>query len=209
MLDDVLRRLLPPWVAVHVAAYDERAPAAGELPPEVARAVPKRRAEFIAGRACARAALAAAGGDGGASIPIGPLRAPQWPPGFVGSITHAAGVAAAAVAPSSRTRALGIDLEVMPAPADVAATVATPAELALAPLTALFACKEALFKALAPRVGRYFDFLDVAAIAGAGDRLTFRQLGDLSTEFPAGTLHEAAFAAAGDRWMVAAVHLAW
>jgi enterobactin synthetase component D len=212
VLDDVLRRLLPPWVAVHVVAFDERAPAAGvALPPEIARAVPRRRAEFIAGRTCARAALAAAGGDPAHDLPIGPLRAPQWPAGFVGSITHAAGFAAAAVAPSSRSRGLGIDLERTLSPTDVerlAATLAHPGELALASLTALFAAKEALFKALAPHVGRYFDFLDVAAVAAAADRLTFLQRCDLSAEFPAGATHEARVATAGDAWLVAAVHLA-
>lgn len=210
MIDDVLRRMLPPWVAVHTLAYDEREGSddgGRPLPPEVARAVPRRRAEFAAGRRCARAALHAAGGPADADIAIGPLRAPVWPAGFVGSITHAAGIAAAAVAPASRTRALGIDIERIIGPGDVerlAPTLARPDELAVAPLTALFAAKEALFKALAPRVGRYFDFLDVAAVSATSLRL----LVDLSAEFPAGTTFAARFAAVPENWMVAAVHLA-
>jgi enterobactin synthetase component D len=210
VIDDVLRRMLPPWVAVRTLAYDELGGSDDDgrpLPPEVARAMPKRRAEFAAGRRCARAALHAAGGPADADIAIGPLRAPVWPPGFVGSITHAAGIAAAAVAPASRSRALGIDLERIIGPGDVerlAPTLARPDELTLAPLTALFAAKEALFKALAPRVGRYFDFLDVAAVTPD----TLRLLVDLTPEFPAGTELTARFATAGDHWMVAAVHLA-
>ena len=86
----------------------------------------------------------------------------------------------------------------------MAPTLARPDELALAPLTALFAVKEALFKALAPRVGRYFDFLDAAAVTPASLRL----LVDLSAEFPAGTTFDAHHAAVGDEWMVAVVHLA-
>src|ERR1700761_3617241 len=61
------------------------------------RAVEKRRREFAAGRGCARRALAALG------LPPAPLLpgeggAPRWPDGVVGSITHCAGYAAAAVA---------------------------------------------------------------------------------------------------------------
>ena len=77
----------------------------------VDRAVPRRRAEFAAGRRCARAALARIG------IPPAPLlrgedREPLWPDGAVGSITHCAGYVAAAVAATEVMLSVGIDAEV-------------------------------------------------------------------------------------------------
>src|SRR5215469_16812348 len=64
----------------------------------VARAVEKRRAEFATGRACAHAALDAWGAPDAPLLP-GPDRAPLWPDGFVGSISHARGACAAVAAP--------------------------------------------------------------------------------------------------------------
>jgi 4'-phosphopantetheinyl transferase EntD len=71
---------------------------------------PKRRAEFFAGRACARQALAKLG------IRDFPLlrdehRAPIWPAGITGSITHISSYTAAAVARRSDVPSLGIDVE--------------------------------------------------------------------------------------------------
>ncbi len=69
-----------------------------------------RRREFSLGRLCARAAL---GQLTEASSPL--LRtssgAPAWPNGFVGSITHTKGYAAAIVGPAIHFRGLGIDAE--------------------------------------------------------------------------------------------------
>lgn len=76
----------------------------------IARAVPARRAEFQAGRQAARAALLKAGAMP-AAIPMRADRAPIWPTGFTGSISHSAGVAVAVAAASPPTRALGLDLE--------------------------------------------------------------------------------------------------
>lgn len=71
---------------------------------------PERAAEFIAGRVFARKALS---GFGAAEIPIvsGLDRLPDWPQGFVGSITHKKNMCAVAVARSSKFLSLGIDLE--------------------------------------------------------------------------------------------------
>lgn len=104
--------LLPAQVAS--AEMDPRSPAAVLLPgeePAVARAVAKRRREFAAGRMCARRAMAELG-QGVISIPQGSDRAPQWPEGFVGSISHTDTWCAAAVARTADgVRALGIDVE--------------------------------------------------------------------------------------------------
>jgi len=85
----------------------------------VARAVEKRRREFLAGRTCARRAIAALGAPS-AAILQGVDRVPIWPEGLVGSITHTDGWCAVAVARiSDGFRAIGIDVEAA-VPMDVA-----------------------------------------------------------------------------------------
>ncbi|WP_093711612.1 4'-phosphopantetheinyl transferase family protein [Actinacidiphila alni] len=96
------------------AAYGAELDGAPLFPEEaaaVAKAVARRRAEYAAGRACARAALAALGHEPG-PIPRDPDRgAPVWPAGVVGSITHCDGYRAAAVARTTDVHTLGIDAE--------------------------------------------------------------------------------------------------
>jgi hypothetical protein len=72
----------------------------------------RRRAEFAAGRACARAALASLGLPG---IPLlqEPDGSPRWPTGWTGSLSHSGGLCAAAVASRSRFEALGLDLQIV------------------------------------------------------------------------------------------------
>jgi 4'-phosphopantetheinyl transferase EntD len=85
-----------------------------ELPEAEARAVAgavmSRRSEFAAGRWAARQALAAAGFPG-AVIPSGADRAPIWPEGALGSISHSCGVAVAVAANKRKISALGVDIE--------------------------------------------------------------------------------------------------
>jgi 4'-phosphopantetheinyl transferase EntD len=99
---------------IRTAEMDPRASTGALFPVEeasVARAVPKRRSEFIAGRTCARRAMAALG-ERAVAIPQGVDRAPVWPDGLVGSITHTDTWCAAAVARrSDGVRALGLDVE--------------------------------------------------------------------------------------------------
>jgi 4'-phosphopantetheinyl transferase EntD len=73
-------------------------------------AVPRRRAEFTTGRACARRALAELG-VAPAAILSGDRREPLWPDGVVGAITHCAGFRAAAVGRATDYRSIGIDAE--------------------------------------------------------------------------------------------------
>jgi 4'-phosphopantetheinyl transferase EntD len=76
----------------------------------VARAAPKRRRDFVLGRACARAALAGLG-HGDAVIGQGEGGAPLWPAGIVGSITHTSFYAAALVAEAQLFSGVGVDAE--------------------------------------------------------------------------------------------------
>jgi 4'-phosphopantetheinyl transferase EntD len=73
-------------------------------------AVPKRRAEFQAGRTYARAALLALGIAPG-PIAAGNDRAPVWPPGITASITHDDTYCGVIAATISDFAAVGIDID--------------------------------------------------------------------------------------------------
>lgn len=144
-------------------------------------AAPGRLAEFARGRGCAHAALAGLGLDG--AIGRGDDRAPRWPAGVVGSITHCAGYVAAAVARAAQFAAVGIDAEpAAPLPADVLAQVASAAErdlLAALPPgrpwdRLLFSIKESVFKAWWPATGRWLDFDEATVTIAPGGTWTAR-----------------------------------
>lgn len=138
----------------------------------------RRATEFAEGRACAREALSQVDGEL-AHQPIGraPNRAPVWPEGIVGSISHCAGVRAAAVASNSKIRGLGIDIEeVQELDPAVVAQVLVPEEIAelgnaswvvnpaiVAPHIAeliIFSAKESLFKLWSPFTHTWLGYED-------------------------------------------------
>ena len=104
----------PPLVAVEVGFHDPLDPLEPVEAEAVARAGDKRRAEFRAGRHCARRALTALGLPA-VPIPQERSRTPRWPAGVVGSISHSGnlewGHAVAVAARASQMRALGVDIE--------------------------------------------------------------------------------------------------
>ncbi len=133
----------------------------------VRRAVPARRQEFAAGRAAARAAMQDAGVDP-AALPAGTDRAPRWPAGVAGSISHAAGLAAALAARSAVWAGIGLDIEkAAPFNADLAAIIRAPGDRDDSGLgadlsaTLAFSAKEAAFKAQFPLTGLWLDHRDV------------------------------------------------
>lgn len=166
------------------------------LPPEpdaVARAIPKRRAEFAAGRRAARLALNKAGLPSGA-IPQGAKRAPVWPKGVTGSITHYNGLALACVAGSDRIKRLGLDLaEASDFPENLRDQILlTPQEQRQTGLEAriTFSVKESVFKAFFADVGVYFGF-DAVEVVPSPTAETFdvsfrRALGDYPEGFTCG-----------------------
>jgi len=162
-----------------------------EIPAQ--KGVSKRQAEFLAGRLCARESLR--GLTGTAFVPpVGEDRAPQWPRGVVGSITHGAGWAGVVVGSSQQWSGLGLDIERILAPerADrLAAEILTPRELEIYfPLneneraelvTRTFSFKESLFKALYPLVQQRFYFQDAEVLDATHQGLArLRLLIDLS-----------------------------
>jgi 4'-phosphopantetheinyl transferase EntD len=85
-----------------------------DLPVEEAQLVSSsaavRQADFAAGRLCARAALEALGERSGPLLSDA-ARAPRWPEGIVGSITHTDGFRGAVVARRAHFAGIGIDAE--------------------------------------------------------------------------------------------------
>lgn len=164
-LRDLIRRIGPPGrLAWGVAVSGE-----AELFPEeslaVLRAVPRRRAEFAAGRLAARRAMAKLGAPA-TEIPAGPDRAPVWPQGIVGSISHSDGLCVAVVGFAHDVEALGVDIEA-DAPLDPALIpeICLSEELETLPEAArpaqarrVFSAKEAAYKAHYPRARRIFGF---------------------------------------------------
>jgi enterobactin synthetase component D len=167
---------------------------------EPVKGVAKRQTEYLAGRLCARAALIRLTGTA-ATPASGADRAPQWPTGTVGSITHSSGWAAAVVGKSSEWRGLGLDIEqLIPASRAerLAAEILTPAELLrLGDLPAdqraqrislTFSLKESLFKAMYPQVLKHFYFQDAELLSvDPTQQVVMRLLIDLHADWPAGT----------------------
>ncbi|MBZ5734694.1 4'-phosphopantetheinyl transferase superfamily protein [Nocardioides sp. TRM66260-LWL] len=141
----------------------------------LARAVPRRRREAATARRLAREALAALGVEDAPAHALlpGPLGAPSWPPGVVGSLAHTDRLVVAAVARSRPgLRGVGVDVEPdEPLPPDVVPVVLSEAEQRLVadllgPDRLLFCAKEAAYKAWAPdRATRHLDPLEVAVTA--------------------------------------------
>lgn len=178
------RALFGPGVVVEVD--DPAAPPLGLRPDEevaLVAAVDRRRREFAAGRRCARRALVRLG-HSPVSIPPAGDRAPVWPAGVVGSITHTERWCAAVVAPRARARSIGLDAEpAEPLPESLWPEVLTGAErswLTRRPpeerglwARLIFSAKEAVYKCQYPLTRQVLDFhhvqLSMAASRSATD----------------------------------------
>ncbi len=172
-MPSLFRPLLPDAVRLAEMPPDRADPAAltaDELQ-QIARAVPRRKLEFAAGRQLARRLLDDIG-QGIDSLLGDADRVPCWPPSVIGSITHCRSLCAVAVAP--RTRFLGIGLDVEPAAPikpELVPMILREAERERLPdwpascrelagiLT--FSAKEALYKSIYPAHRVFLDFQDV------------------------------------------------
>lgn len=183
--------LLPPAVASAESIGDLPGHGTGLFPAERAAlgtAGPRRRAEFAAGRQCARTALARLGVPATPILP-GPAGQPQWPMGVTGSLTHCAGYRACAVALAGDVAAIGIDAEPDAAlPAGLIDAVATSAERAwIARQSAsvpavcwdrlLFSAKESACKLWYPLTGQWLGFHDTVICPAATGTFTVRPPG--------------------------------
>lgn len=157
------------------------------------RAVPKRRAEFLAGRVAARTALTALGFAGAPSR--NEDGSPKWPAEVVGSISHGAERALCAVAHASELRSIGIDTERLmseAASAELRARICSDEERAAmahgiaAPdhhlVTFAFSAKESLYKCLYPLMGRFMDFDAARVVVAEARTQAARVVGELTLE---------------------------
>ena len=171
-IDSMLRQLFT--VPVGLCAGSVAGDGSDLYPEElvaVERAVPKRVAEYAAGRRCARAALAQLG-VAACALPSRSDRTPQWPEGYTGSISHTATRCVAVAVRLDTVASVGIDVE--PAlladaalypficRADQLAELAARTELPLPAWMALvFSAKEAFYKAYYPLMQRFLEFDEV------------------------------------------------
>lgn len=177
----MFRQLLPSDVVVSVARPEMwTAPLHPLEEPYVRRSVAKRRREFTAGRACAREALKTFGIE---DFPVLPTaeRAPEWPPGILGSITHSAEYCAAAVCRRGSIIGLGIDVEAASElDFDIVPLVLGNQERArleamdqterALQIKILFSAKESIYKAYYPATRVVLEFHDVDLILLPGTR---------------------------------------
>ncbi|RUU45390.1 4'-phosphopantetheinyl transferase superfamily protein [Mesorhizobium sp. M6A.T.Ca.TU.002.02.2.1] len=133
--------------------------------------VPARRREFRAGRIYARQALRGLGIPESV-IPIGHDRAPVWPTGIVGSISHTRSLCAVAVGLSADCLGIGIDIEEdSPLSDELTKLVSLASELKERDVIEgrlgydlpklLFVIKEAFYKMHFPLNRRFLTFHDV------------------------------------------------
>ncbi|BEO38396.1 4'-phosphopantetheinyl transferase [Serratia marcescens] len=181
------------------------------LPDHLARAVPKRRAEYLAGRVLARQLLAPLG-FADFTLARGEDRAPQWPAGIAGALSHNSNTALCAVHRESGLGGVGLDVETLLSDEraeELWGAIVSPTEREAllrealpfnALLTLTFSAKESLFKTLYPQVRCYFDFLDARMTAVDVQRQTFvlELLKTLTPHCPAGRRFSGRFWREGD-----------
>lgn len=155
--------------SVSVAAEDPATRALGLWPTEataMARAVDRRCREFAAGRRAARRALALLEHPA-CALPMAADRAPVWPTGLCGSISHGGGACAAVAARQDRHAALGLDLEPdADLPSDLLDHICRPEERVallrtghpLRQARRLFSAKECAYKAQYALSQSFLDF---------------------------------------------------
>ncbi len=169
------------------------------FPAHLQKAVSKRRAEYLASRYAARIALAS---EGVADFVLlnDPQRAPIWPAGFCGSLSHSAQRAVLLTAAARPQRWIGIDTESLMSAeraAELAEVIVTARERqwlrqseipqAYA-ITLAFSLKESLYKALYPALRQFMDFhsAEVVELDVAQGRASLMLTRGFNAEFPAG-----------------------
>jgi len=155
--------------ARRIRAGDE---AAAPRPAREGAAVLERQRASGAARIIARQSLAELGAGADAPLTRAPSGAPRWPPGIVGSLAHDEEFAVAAVARGGVLVGVGVDVEpAEPLPADLVALVLLPAERRETGEDGVrqrlvFACKEAVYKAIQPIDGSALEYSDIEVRLG-------------------------------------------
>lgn len=155
------------------------APLCAEEEALVARAVQKRIREFRAGRNCAHKLFRQAGIQCNALLK-GKQREPNWPDGWVGSISHTKGLCVVAIAPKNQYQSIGLDVEqATPLDPNVLSLICSNEEqnrirqisqsggqnLASVPYSKIiFSAKESIHKTYFPLNYHTLDFLDADVV---------------------------------------------
>ena len=165
-------------------------------------AVVERRREFAAGRQLARRLMGGFGINAGPLLP-GADRAPRWPAGVVGTITHTRRFVLVAVARSEDVLSLGCDIEDdQELPREIVPMILAPAEQARLQDSGpsvtnearlIFSAKEAVYKAQYPLTRCFLDFHDLLLeIDAVGQRFAATLQRDAG-RFAAGTRFDGVF----------------
>ncbi|VDR41231.1 phosphopantetheinyltransferase component of enterobactin synthase multienzyme complex [Tsukamurella paurometabola] len=165
----ILQSMLPRGVVARESHADVDAPLHPREAAQIAKAVPKRQAEYATVRHLAREALGELG-IGDAVLVKGEGGGVDWPRNVVGALTHCDGYRGAVVGFRMGVRTVGIDAEPhLALPDKVLPTVSVESErevLAARPDDGLhwdrllFCAKEATYKAWNPITGRWLGFED-------------------------------------------------
>ena len=167
----VLRSWFGPSAGIAACTLDPDYPLFPEEEACIRSAVPRRRAEFAAGRWCARRSLAELGYPV-TPILVGHLREPLWPSGAIGTITHTETLSAAVVARSDSWSGIGIDLLEVAAAGRILGEVdglisdseeerCAEALVGANARALLFSAKESVIKAISHRLQRFVDFREI------------------------------------------------
>ena len=149
-----------------------------EKPVSISQWMPKRQAQFLAGRIAAKKALSF-NKLMNKQIAIGHSREPIWPENIIGSISHSGKTSIACVREQAKTFAgLGIDIQETIVPelqSQISSSILTDKDKRLFKqkfskltdsvlFTLIFSAKESFFKAAFNSVGEYFEFTDVSIV---------------------------------------------
>ncbi|GAA1072820.1 4'-phosphopantetheinyl transferase [Tsukamurella spumae] len=165
----ILQSMLPRGLVAREARGDVDAQLHPREAAQIARAVPKRQAEYATVRQLAREALGELGIDD-AVLVKGESGGVDWPRNVVGALTHCDGYRGAVVGYRMGVRTVGIDAEPhLPLPDKVLPTVSVASEREVLASREedglhwdrlLFCAKEATYKAWNPITGRWLGFED-------------------------------------------------
>ena len=187
--------------AFDLSRFDERLFPACDIPSptHLNKAVRKRRAEYLASRMVVRNALSRMGIEA-AILSNDADRAPVWPVGISGSLSHSHQSIAVLLSRRENRLLLGVDCETIlraETAEQMQSVIVTPEEkqrllesglpFATA-LTLAFSIKESLYKALFPLLRQAMDFraAEITALYPATGQVRLRLTDAFASDFPAG-----------------------
>lgn len=172
------------------------------LPKKLSNASVKRQTEYLAGRYCLKEALNELGFEGDSEF-LATDHGPEWPEGFVGSLTHSGGFVSAVVASRTDYQGIGIDSEWINPKTNwqkIEKRVFTPHERKWLSgrresqkeqlFWLIFSAKESLFKCLYPLVKVFFGFQDAEMVSFQNQKFQFRLKKKLGLQWKKGALIE-------------------